>query len=195
MHKYRKHRIPIIKRHLGSHQKSILDFGCGSGEVIYLLQESGFAVDGFDPSKKAVSSAKKYLKSIRLFSSLGDLDNKYDAITSFSVLQYSENKSEQMEKMVGMLKIGGKLFIGTPKYFSLYALLRRNFTPKEWEYIPKESRLKLVSVEAEVPSYLYDYSSRITQIVKWGIYGMAKFLSIFNIRVHSAYVHVFEKVK
>ena len=97
--------------------------------------------------------------------------------------------------MVGMLKIGGKLFIGTPKYFSLYALLRRNFTPKEWEYIPKESRLKLVSVEAEVPSYLYDYSSRITQIVKWGIYGMAKFLSIFNIRVHSAYVHVFEKVK
>jgi len=99
---------------------SVLDVGCGSGEITRgiaeLTGESGF-VQGIDTSDHLISLAKNSFSSISNLSfELADINSfttprKFDLVTSARVLQWLSNRKTVLIAMKNLLREGGCLTI------------------------------------------------------------------------------------
>ena len=87
--------INLLKKYISS-EDSILDLGCGTGNILYQLWKSGFYVEGLDISeemlliaRQKIPSAFLYLEDMRTF----NVKNKYDLVYSFiDSLNYLKTK-------------------------------------------------------------------------------------------------------
>lgn len=90
---------------------TILDVGCGTGNLSYHLQKEGYNVTGLDVSGFALAEAKKRgIKSV-----LGDLDselpfkdNSFDCVVCCQVLQHI---FEPLKLVSDMKRVGSKFII------------------------------------------------------------------------------------
>lgn len=86
--------LQVITEIVLSYQpKSVLDFGCGDGRLIYELNHKGINnIIGLDLSKRALDFAKAFHinhKNIQFVNSLQDASNKcFDAIIAMEVLEH-----------------------------------------------------------------------------------------------------------
>lgn len=127
--------------------KKILDFGCGSGYGAHLLAASAFHVTGVDLDESAVKYARdKYTADNLIYKLIPEiLNEKFDLITSFQVIEHVQNDRAYINKLKGMLNPGGCIMISTPDM--KYRLFK--FIQKPWniyhvrEYSP-ESLNKLL---------------------------------------------------
>lgn len=96
--------------------KTVLDFGCGSGYGTHMLSKYAENITGADISKEAVDFAKKEYNSPNLnFMTIDELENeKFDIITSFQVIEHVSNDREYTANLKKMLNPGGILLISTP---------------------------------------------------------------------------------
>lgn len=103
---YQKFTSPITNnilekfspKHLG------LDYGCGTGPVISkMLQDKGYKVELFDPY---FYPNQKYL------------DYRYDYIIACEVFEHFYHPKEEIERLIGLLKPNGYLYIMTHLYSS-----------------------------------------------------------------------------
>jgi len=91
---------------------SVLDIGCGTGYLDYLLAKSGKKVTGVDLSAKRLSLcsviAKKYhIQQVN--KNLFDLDEKdYDFVISQEVLEHLEDYESALLKMNSFIRSGGQ---------------------------------------------------------------------------------------
>jgi len=196
LHKYDKYRIPVIHKYL-RHNKNdiILDYGCGSGELIQLLYKYGYQSEGYDPSSEAVQTAGRVLKDIKFYTEIDQINRLYDAITCFQVIYCSNDKSKLLDSMVDLLIPNGILFLGITNHHALYYFLRRNFIPKKDSHIPHHPRLKLIAFEKGVPDYLMNTTTSMIQSIKWIIYFIENILTFFGFRVAQHYIYIYEKIK
>lgn len=87
--------LKAIQRNFSSTKgKYALDYGCGTGEFCFKLNELGFSVTGIDSSKKMITKARQYLpKQVKTI--VGELNKvekqRFDLITSIQVFQFIEN--------------------------------------------------------------------------------------------------------
>ncbi len=103
--------------------KSVLDFGCGNGDFVRLLSDSGFNAFGCDigadwPSDEGdwqrSTPAEKWVTDSRLFPiqarpyRLPFPDESFDAVVSTSVFEHVENKAEAFSEISRVLKVGGR---------------------------------------------------------------------------------------
>jgi SAM-dependent methyltransferase len=76
---------------------TVLDFGCGTGKHIAILQANGFDVQGYDPSLEMLSVAHNNFPNLTFSSDLNVLNQDSDLIVSlFDVLSY-QNTLEKLE--------------------------------------------------------------------------------------------------
>ena len=108
----------IIKKHGKTHDKNILDIGCGTGKHLKYFKKDGFSVSGVDISESMINEAKKYLKQdhdlICCNASEFSFDNKFDIILSlFHVMSYQtkNNDLENIFQNVSNHLTDGGLFI------------------------------------------------------------------------------------
>lgn len=106
----------------------ILDFGCGNGEILYMLKKSGFSVYGMDISKISLKKCRQHgLNNIRIGTEK-DLvvypNNYFDYIRASHVIEHMINPNLFVATALKKLRKKGKLIIQTPNINSLGVLFK-----------------------------------------------------------------------
>jgi SAM-dependent methyltransferase len=96
-----KSRLNLLRR-IGLRQdQRILDYGCGSGLFVRLLNEQGYNAIGYDAYSPD-------------YSDKAPLSQHFDALVSQDVIEHVPDPLQTIREWVGLLKQGGLLCIGTP---------------------------------------------------------------------------------
>ncbi|MFA5822197.1 MAG: class I SAM-dependent methyltransferase [Thermodesulfovibrionales bacterium] len=125
--------------------KRILDIGCGNGEFISFLKESGFETFGIEPASEAAEVAKS--RGLNVFNcSLEDFKKNhssnvkgFDAITLLNVLEHVPDPANVIEICKSLLNSQGILCIRVPNDFTEIqsaAQKHINTTKSWWIAIP-----------------------------------------------------------
>ncbi|MBM3281946.1 MAG: class I SAM-dependent methyltransferase [Candidatus Diapherotrites archaeon] len=111
--------------------KTILDAGCGTGEISISMATHAQQVDAFDVSENSLTYARTMAKKLRIqnthffhadviqFSSA----KKYDMVTSFGVLHHTHNPEKGLNTISNCVKKNGIIIIGF--YHSLGGMQQR----------------------------------------------------------------------
>ncbi|TFV95705.1 class I SAM-dependent methyltransferase [Algoriphagus kandeliae] len=125
-------RINITKKYklissLGT-DKSILDIGCGTGELLRYFQEKNWEVNGVEPNKKARSLAKEKLGE-NVYKSLKKVpeNHSFDIISLFHVLEHVHDLRKSLKKIIKLLKSDGYIILALPNHQSKDAKKYKNF--------------------------------------------------------------------
>ena len=111
-------------------QVRVLDFGCGSGQLVQLLVELGYDAHGCDivsaPEAPTVAPARQRIKEISRAPYRFPFDDEcFDVVVSTSVLEHARNPEEYLMEIRRVLKPGG---------FAMHLL------PGKW-YLPYEPHI------------------------------------------------------
>ena len=92
--------------------ETILDLGCGTGDLTEKIALSGATVIGIDESAEMISTAQKKFPNIdfRQLNAIDfELDQQFDAIFSNAVLHWILDKEKVINQIFRHLKTGGRL--------------------------------------------------------------------------------------
>lgn len=124
---------------IASTDNNILDYGAGTGDLVNILKNKGYDVDGCEFSLEARNAAyTKYGYEFK--ATLDDFKGKeYDIITAVEVIEHLQEPLISMEKVFSLLKPGGVAYITTPNTNGLKARVQRS----EWNEAKKPFHLIL----------------------------------------------------
>ena len=96
--------------------KSILDYGCGTGEFLNGMKKAGWFVNGVEPSKQAQGFAiNNYELHIIEPNEINRLrENNFDVITLWHVLEHIHQLNQTIGVFKKLLKQNGKFIIAVP---------------------------------------------------------------------------------
>lgn len=103
----------------------LLDFGCGTGEFLNHMQKNGWEITGVEPSDNARKKATEITKSF-INSSLTEINQKFDIITLWHVLEHVHDLNEKIKSLKNLLKEDGIIFIAVPNHESADAQHYKN---------------------------------------------------------------------
>lgn len=136
MFKRLKYSFKCFKKYLKKDYK-ILDLGCYTGELMKILKDNRYNnLLGVDPSDYAVKIAKeRYGIKVIKASIFDNLDNlgKFDFIIINHVLEHIKNLNEFLQKVKGMLNVGGKIYIETPDADNFFISQSNKYLPEHQE--------------------------------------------------------------
>lgn len=132
--------------------KTLLDFGCGTGDFLKIAQQNNWKVNGIEPNEKARQIANQ--KANNSVSGIEQLlkykTNSFDVITLWHVLEHLSKPEEYISIFKKLLKTNGVLIIAVPNYKSYDAQYYKNFwaaydAPRHLWHFSKLSISKLVA--------------------------------------------------
>lgn len=153
----RKWKLGIVTKTLTSTtQKSILDYGCGTGEFLQTCKSAGWRIRGVEPSLSARSKAENNCKQ-QIATSIGDIqDTDFQIITLWHVLEHVPELNTIINTLHKKLNANGQLIIAVPnpsswdsthykEYWAAYDLPRHlwHFTPRNMELLLSEHNFSL----------------------------------------------------
>jgi 2-polyprenyl-3-methyl-5-hydroxy-6-metoxy-1,4-benzoquinol methylase len=105
----------------------ILDYGCGSGRISFLLASKGYDVVGMDPSSGLIKEANNLDKvGLKIHFEVIDNDrpflseNHFDAIVCSSAIEFIPEPETVLDNFSRAIKQGGFLFISYPNLNSIW---------------------------------------------------------------------------
>jgi 2-polyprenyl-3-methyl-5-hydroxy-6-metoxy-1,4-benzoquinol methylase len=109
-------------------EKSILDFGCGTGDFLSTCKNKQWNIHGFEPDSAARTIAEKKIK-ISIHQNLETLHNLSDLsiATLWHVLEHVSDLNKTIATLVNTLCKKGKLLIAVPNHESLDAKTYQEF--------------------------------------------------------------------
>lgn len=149
-------RMPISLEECGDiNGKTIIDIGCGSGRLCYLLaKENASKVVGVDYSQQMIDIAREFVKKKDLkkkiqfecvdFFTKYELKEKFDISIALGVFDYLQFPEKFLEKMKSVTK--DKIIASYPARYAFQAPIRRVwlYTRKCPVYFYTESQLQKI---------------------------------------------------
>ena len=143
-----------------SNKKSILDFGCGTGEFIYKCKKNGWNINGLEPDTYARDKAISLTKT-NILANISDLKQleQISLITLWHVLEHIPELNFTIEKLKSKLDKNGKFLIAVPnnesydakhykEYWAAYDVPRHlyHFSMKTMKLFLKNHGLKIYKI-------------------------------------------------
>ena len=140
-----------------SPNKRLLDVGCGTGHFIDYCQQHDWQVSGVEPNESARTQAADKTKITILQDISEVVDNTYDVITLWHVLEHLPDLEQIMNQLKSLLAPKGILIIAVPnfeayeatvfkEYWAAYDVPRHlyHFNRKALAHLTKIHGLKIV---------------------------------------------------
>lgn len=103
--------------------KKILDFGCGWGGFLKKIIKAK-SLTGIELRKECIFYIKKKIKKINISDNLNNLNEKYNVITMFHVLEHIPYQIETLKELKKKLTKNGKIIIEVPSADDLLLKLK-----------------------------------------------------------------------
>lgn len=95
-------------------EKSILDYGCGTGNLVHHLKSAGWRVLGIEPSTKAFAQAQQQISKPEIAQELRPDHDKFSVITLWHVLEHVPDPKQTLSTLKEHLKGHGTIIIAVP---------------------------------------------------------------------------------
>jgi 2-polyprenyl-3-methyl-5-hydroxy-6-metoxy-1,4-benzoquinol methylase len=127
-------RVPItVQESRPLQDKTVLDIGCGSGRVGFLLAKEGARVIGIDYARSMIELAKKYQQQLKVVNNVEFIcsdfmndfpeDKKYDISIALGVFDYIKDPIPFLKKVKKITT--NKIIASYPAKFAFQSPLRR----------------------------------------------------------------------
>jgi ubiquinone/menaquinone biosynthesis C-methylase UbiE len=93
-----------------STDKSILDYGCGTGALIEYLQKHKWNVAGYEPNNSENITEKNFT----IFKDKNEIKGSYSLLTLWHVLEHVPQPEQTLKEIKPFIKENGKLVIAVP---------------------------------------------------------------------------------
>jgi len=110
---------------LVTNRGSLLDIGAGTGDFLVAAKKSKWEVTGVEPNQEAVALALG--KGIHTVPETSELEETFDIITMWHVLEHIPNLEAHIQTLSRLLKPNGKIIIAVPNYKSFDAGYYKTF--------------------------------------------------------------------
>ncbi len=92
--------------------KRVLDFGCGAGALLERVASKATVAHGVEPNVQF----REYLssKSLTVFPRAEDIEEKYDVVLAFHVLEHLKDPVGALRQIKGLLNPGGSIYLEVP---------------------------------------------------------------------------------
>ncbi|NOY59303.1 MAG: methyltransferase domain-containing protein [Calditrichaeota bacterium] len=116
--------VDLLSRFINLHNAKILDIGCGTGGISIALAKAGAKVTAVDPDAGKIETLKSAVGGVEIDARVGLAENlnfqsfSFDAVVLLDVLEHVLDPDIVLQKLYGLLKKNGFLYISTPNKFS-----------------------------------------------------------------------------
>lgn len=158
---------------------NVLEVGCGEGRGVDLLIKKATAFTAVDKIKPIIESLQKKYPEGRFMSMnipplTGLVDNNYDSVVSFQVIEHIEDDALFLKEIHRVLKPGGVALLTTPNR-------RLSLTRNPWhirEYLPEELtelargifadvQMKGITGNTKVMKYYEENRKSVRKFTRW----------------------------
>ena len=147
LHQIKSHRMTYILEQINNKDiknLKILDVGCGGGIICEPLTRLGAKVTGIDFAPNNIKAAKIHSKKNKLKINYiykdiekSELDEKFDIILMFEVLEHLDNWKKTIKKIKKNLNKNGRIIISTINRNLISKLFAINIAENILNWIPK----------------------------------------------------------
>ncbi|MBV8909136.1 MAG: class I SAM-dependent methyltransferase, partial [Gammaproteobacteria bacterium] len=127
----------MIEKATGLRGGSMLDVGCGSGEVLQSAFERGWRVQGVEPERSAAEMARERgVEVVNATLEESELAQRsYDVVSAFHVLEHMAKAREFLRSMIRLVRPGGFVVVEVPNWDSV----QRRRLRQDWPLLcPRE---------------------------------------------------------
>ncbi len=109
-------KVALMEKYSGE-ERTVLDFGAGTGDFLYVAQEKGWKVSGVEPNWGARKKASE--KGVNLIDKIQkDHSGRYNLITLWHVLEHLPNLEDHIDQLSKLLLPGGTIIVAVPNFNS-----------------------------------------------------------------------------
>lgn len=94
----------------------LLDIGCGTGEFIEFMSNHDWQVTGMETADESRGAVRG--SGFMVYPNLDEIQNEFDVITLWHVLEHVHRVEELMKNLSRLLKADGKIFVAVPNLLS-----------------------------------------------------------------------------
>lgn len=106
-----------------AHEKTLLDYGCGTGSFLAYMKTKGWNVTGVEPSSSARAKASE---NATVYEHIESANGTYSIITLWHVLEHTHDLNKTLTELGKRLEASGTIFIAVPNYKSADATYYKN---------------------------------------------------------------------
>ncbi|MCB0804787.1 MAG: class I SAM-dependent methyltransferase [Bacteroidales bacterium] len=120
-------KVQLITKYIP--EGKVLDIGCGTGEFLFTMQQSGFEVSGIEPNPEARKfGQEKHGLTVYPEEHLEKFqETKFEVITMWHVLEHVSDLQNRMKQLKKLLHQSGILIIAVPNPASMDAAIYKKF--------------------------------------------------------------------
>ncbi len=203
-------KIRLINNY-ANNNRSLLDFGAGTGDFLLAAQNKGWAVEGVEPNFDArMRSREKRMELCRNMDSLAK--KQFQIITLWHVLEHLTDLENQILQLVLRLKDDGTMIIAVPNFKSYDAKHYKDFwaaydVPRHLWHFSRTSieklfakhGLKVVRTKPMVFDAFYvsllseKYKKGKLNFIKAFLFGLLSNISGWLTKEHSSIIYILQK--